>query len=388
MRWIKLAVFSLLPAAVVFALLEGAAQLYWLHREAKAMNAVAANGEKQLQNDAIHFMKEPDGVLGYRLKANLNTGPGGTVTNSRGLAQAEETAYGRAPQSLRVMCVGESTTMGSSKASYPTQLRVLLSSLASGYSGGVEVINAGVAGWVSDQWTLYSERELRKYAPDIVILYAGWNDFGAYDPKDKPHTTSVFEGFYGKPRPAVTGLKSVVIARAFLDRLVANKQAVNEESASSSPDVIYRFYLRSLSRTIAAFREDNPQVKVVLSSLVARWPMETRAAFLADRNLPWTIKKRGVGPIEAAALLKPFNTLIEQYTRDKGILFVDMARVFEDLDRPKLLWDYAHMSEDGYRIVAHVFYRRLLQAGELHGRENPELDALLEKYAVRPKTGS
>jgi hypothetical protein len=196
----------------------------------------------------------------------------------------------------------------------------------------------------------------------------------------------VFEGFYGKPRPVVTGLKSVVIGRALLDKALRARarrglEPVRAASRASSPQVVYQFYLRSLARTVRAFRETNPNVRIVLSSLVARWPMESVEAFRGDRNLPDALNKPDIGPAEAAALLKPFNALIEQFARDNGILFVDMAAAFEHLERPKLLWDHAHMYEDGYRIMAHVFYRSLLEAGLLEGRPNPELETLLSKYA-------
>ena len=350
MRRIKLVVFSLLPAAILFAAVEGAAQLYWRYRAAMPMSVIAENGEKLLKNDAINFRKEPDGVLGYRLKPNLSTD--GFVSNRRGLAQVEENDYARVPQSLRLLCIGESTTMGSSRtASYPTQLRSLLPSRVSGYLGPVEVINAGVAGWVSDQWALYSERELYKYQPDIVIVYAGWNDFQAYDPHAKPSFASVFAQTYGGPLPVVSGLKSVALARALLDRAVARGQRATGISVGAPPEAIYRFYFQNLTRMVKAFRAANPNVRIALSSLAGRWPMDTEEQFRArGRRIAW-MEQRGLGRHEAAALLKQFNALIERYARENGLLFVDMAGTFESLDRQVLMWDFCHMIEDGYRIM-------------------------------------
>ena len=378
MRRIKLIVFSLLPAAILFAAIEGAAQLYWSYRAAMSMSAIAANGEKVLKNDAINFLKEPDGVLGYRLKPNLNTD--NFVSNSRGLAQAEVNDYARAPQSLRLLCIGESTTMGGRTANYPTQLRSLLTSRLSGYLGPVEVINAGVAGWLSDQWALYSERELYKYQPDIVIIYAGWNDFQTYDPHAKPAMESAFARYYGRPLPAVTGLKSVVLARAFLDRAVSRTQRAVGISAGAPLEAIYRFYLENLTRTVSAFRAANPDVRIAISSLAGRWPMDTEEQFQARSGHTGWMEQRGLGRKQAAALLKQFNALIERYARDNGLLFVDMANTFEDLDRQRLMWDFCHMIEDGYRIMAHVFYDRLRGAGLLKGQEDLELKMLLKKY--------
>ncbi|MDH3316274.1 MAG: SGNH/GDSL hydrolase family protein [Gammaproteobacteria bacterium] len=526
MTLVKLVIFSLLPAAALFLLIEGATQLYWLYREVRATNTVAANGEKKLKNDAINFLKEPDGVLGYRLRANLKTS---IVSNSRGLAQAEEIPYRRTTQSLRIMCIGESTTMGhSTTGNYPTQLRMLLSSVTGPvYPGGTEVINGGVAGWISDQWALYSDRELYKYQPDVVVFYAGWNDFQVYYPLAPPPRESVFRKRYGGPPPVVHGLKSVVLARAWIDRTVTRwmrrretkltsviwqrsdgaqlesgtgKESVraylplgshisamvfptdlrqkasgdfevtvqlrgegnsvlgirsyaeqrtaplascsftprhswspitctftsppgahgfeifvaadngattldlkslllNRMSAESTKQPVaawaansphppakatYPFFMENLERSVNAFRSANPNVKVVISSLVGRWPMDTEEQFRDRDGHVWWMKVRGIGRYQAADLLNDLNAVIEGYAKDNGFLFVDMARAFKHLDRQKLMWDFQHLSEEGYRIMALLFYRSMREAGLLEGPKLRELDKLLMKYRATP----
>jgi hypothetical protein len=90
--------------------------------------------------------------------------------------------------------------------------------------------------------------------------------------------------------------------------------------------------------------------------------MDTEEQFQARGGHVEWMEARGTGRQQAAALLKQFNTLIERYARDNGLLFVDMANTFEDLDRQRLMWDFCHMIEDGYRIMAHLFYDRLRAA--------------------------
>ena len=522
MKLIKLVIFSLLPAVVLFLLIEGSAQLYWLYREFRATDAVAANGAKMLKNDAINFLKEPDGALGYRLRANLR---GNLVSNSRGLAQREEVPYARANGSLRITCIGESSTMGhSTTANYPTQLRMFLkSAVGTAYPGGTEVINGGVAGWLSDQWAIYSERELYKYTPDVVVFYAGWNDFQSYDPFGPPPFESAFQKMYGGPAPVVHGLKSIVLARAWIDRKIRYRRArqniaslswepfhgarlerrggteslraylppsshistlvfpahfdkigsskyelalqfkgdensvinvrgygshtdfsfascrvpaapdwsvttcqfskpddglglavlISTKRGSATLDLrsltlerrssdgakhlvaawapnlvrptaraTYRFFIESLNKSVRAFKSANPNVKIVISSLVGRWPMDTEEQFLSRFGHVWWMENRGVGRHQAAHLLVDLNSEIEKYARENGFVFVDMARVFESLDRQKLMRDFVHMSEEGYRIMALVLYRNMRKAGLLDGPEAPELDTLISKYRV------
>ena len=69
--------------------------------------------------------------------------------------------------------MGESTTQGHSTdvGNYPVYLKATLEQRARGYAA-VEIINAGVSGWTSDQLALRAERQLAAYRPDIVVLYA------------------------------------------------------------------------------------------------------------------------------------------------------------------------------------------------------------------------
>lgn len=524
----KTVVFSLIPAVVVFLLVEGVAQIYWSYRERQALNAVAANGERMLRNDAINFLKQPDSILGYRLRPNLRVGS--AITNSRGFAQLEEVDESRIPGSLRIMSIGESTTHGSaSTVNYPFQLKKVLQECARGYSVTPEVINAGVSGWISDQWTIYSETELHRYRPDLVILYAGWNDFQAYDPFQPPPTISFFDQHYGGRFPLSGTLKSVVLARAILERYMPSV-FVMEETKSASPYAVahwqadggasvqpsangttqialrdsgtasividatyfkhearqtdsvrllvkgegvgqlrmsgrskssqpsygslqfhatrewtevrcsfakpvdgqdlqislvpesgksliidvkevevtrtetdgssaviatsgaiarrdigngtYRMLFRNLLRTVNAFRTSNPNVKIVLSSLVCRWPMDTDDQFDQSTGHVWWMGTHQVDRIRAKRLVDNLNRQLQHFSAENGLIFVDIAHAFSTLDRQRLMWDWAHMIEDGYRIMAHTFYRELRRRGIIAGVQNPGLDSLLSRYAV------
>jgi len=520
----KIVVFSLLPAVILFSLVEGSAQIYWKYREAVSLNSVAENGERILRNDAINFIKEPDGILGYRLRANLEG-----RTNSRGLSQLEEIDYARRDSSLRIVSVGESTTQGTTLSdNYPTQLHSLLQSHTTDYPGGVEVVNAGVSGWVSGQWTLYSESELHQYKPDIVILYAGWNDFQSYSPLAPPPSQSYFTAAYQPTRglPIGSGLKSVVLANAFIESLksrmahrvlrpavaqwtsfsegamitnetplsdivaadfapnsyvsvLVDHQLLRTESSKayeasieirghgatfirvqgsangrnqhyvdcplqireawskttckftkpddslgiqvslfsgeaggeieirgfkllqyrsdSEPHVVartaghsdvpvektYRFYLENLSRTVRAFKDANPEVNIAISSLVGRWPMDTEEQFRNPFGHVWWMDEN-VSREEASVLLEEFNSLIERYAAENGLLFVDMSATFRELDRQQLMVDFAHMRGDGYPIMAHKFYHQFREAGFLTGLENSELDIMMERHRIDP----
>jgi len=79
--------------------------------------------------------------------------------------------------SLRILCLGDSTTFGvgriESKNTYCSQLKKLIEE-DKGLS--VEIINAGVPGYTSFQGLNSLKIKFRDYTPDIVITYFGNND--------------------------------------------------------------------------------------------------------------------------------------------------------------------------------------------------------------------
>jgi hypothetical protein len=81
---------------------------------------------------------------------------------------------------FRVIMLGGSTVEGlginSPLDSLPSKLQLLLEPQFAQSSKQVEVINAGVSGYSSDQEYLSLMADLLRYEPDLVIAYDGWND--------------------------------------------------------------------------------------------------------------------------------------------------------------------------------------------------------------------
>jgi lysophospholipase L1-like esterase len=450
----KTIVFSLIPAVLLFVLIEGASRIVWYHLEAQA--------EAKDLNKLVNFNKIFDPVLGFKLMPNVH-GPESIhessigpfhfkfpvqfYTNSRGYMQRDEVAEVKKPGSLRIITVGESTTEGNHvDQSYPSVLRSLLHDDPN-YSGGVEVINAGVPGFVSDQWKLYAQTELAALKPDIVVFYAGWNDFQGYNPHIPPPTQSFFErAFSYLPGPA-NSLKSVTLLSALLEKLtrkapeapknpidnldlstsnvaelkmdldllVARRQRYVEKlqdlqaetskradkiqkrtdmikgvdgqveavkariqslQNSATASVVeandkahirrlYKFYIRNLDATVDAFKKRNPDVRIVISTLVGRWPYKSESYFLDGNNAVWWMKTGLDNSQTAYQHLARFNDLIRDHAKEKGWHLVDAAQRFESVNREEIQWDFAHMTDVGYRMLAETIYHGMLDQGVL-----------------------
>jgi len=382
MNPVKLVFFSIIPAMFLFILVEGASRLYWNYLEKHGLNTITTDGERVLRNDAINFMKQPDEILGYRLRSNLDG-----ITNSKGFGQVEEVEERRDDETLRIMAIGGSTTQGNNQTdTYPNYLSQILNLNAQGYKGKPEVINAGVSGWLSDQWTVYSETELNRYSPDVVIIYGGWNDFWSYDPFIGPAPGSHFESAYGSLSVSVGHIKSVTFASAIFYKYFPNvsTQILNNLTSNINrvDKSIYYILFENMTRTIKAFRTYNPNVKIIISSLVSRWPLDTEEQFTSKYGHVRWMPRHQVGRKQAALLIENLNKELQHFANYNDLIFVDMAKVFSNLDRQRLMSDFQHMLEDGYRIMAATFYAELNNLGIVRGVEYSEYEQLLHEYAI------
>ncbi|HCM42316.1 MAG TPA: hypothetical protein DIS66_03250 [Candidatus Omnitrophica bacterium] len=384
----KKIVFALFSLLLFAAVIEGIAMVVWFGMEQRVFSERYKRGEEQLRNDGINFLKQPDPIYGYRLRPGEK---GSQFINPDGFAQRDSVAVDRKPESLRVIAMGESTTHGHNvdTANYPMYLKNILKSEAKNYSE-IEMVNAGVSGWISDQVALLSEHQTAAYKPDLVILYTGFNDFQSYNPVGSAPRESYFETVYGKSTNLVgSRLKSVVLMNAVYAaaaRKIEKKwlkinppQRVEPASGTATAE-IYKFYLASLDRIIAAYKKENPGVKIALSTLVGRWPDGTLADFQSRNGAIWWMNQANMSAAEAAVYMGKFNNLIRDYARENNLLLIDSAREFESLDRAQLQWDFAHMHAEGYELLAETMYEKLRELEIIQGAARPRLQELTAKY--------
>ena len=118
----------------------------------------------------------PDPQLGYDLEPNfrLETGVYDISTNSLGL-RGPEVAPTKPEGTVRIALLGGSSAFGYLVSDGAEAARLLQERLRT-EGHAVEVLNAGVPGYNLFQTTPRFERLVMPLAPDIVVLYLGWND--------------------------------------------------------------------------------------------------------------------------------------------------------------------------------------------------------------------
>ncbi len=377
--------YACLTTAVFLALVEGAARLIWMRLEARAFRERQARGEAMVGHSAVNFIRMPHGIYGWTLRPNSHEGD--VFINAQGFHQRDTVRLERRPGFLRVICLGESTTFGSSierthQNSYPSYLRRILETNGHGFEG-YEVINAGVPGWVSDQIALRAEHELSAYRPDTVILYVGWNDFQFYDPLSPAPAISYFEHQYGRAiwkQYAAHWLKSVALLSGLYHSRTVPAPTLHA-AGPASPEELYRFLIANLDRIVTAFRKTNPATKIFVCTLVGRWPKGKPEDWAGTPTLAW-ISQHNVTLEQAAAYVEAMNNQLSRFARIRSLPLIDAAGAFEDLDRPRLIWDWSHMYPEGYELLAWTMFDELRREGVLEGQPGSRYAELRAKYRL------
>ena len=139
---------------------------------------------------------ESDPVLYWKLKPNqscytkVDRKP--VHINSLG-TRGLEFALAKPPNTLRILCLGDSRTFGWGLSESETYCGVLQSLLQDHASGGnkIEVINAGVNAWSYPQMQAYFRELGVHYHPDFVVL-EGANYWTQFSDKNSPEFVSKF----------------------------------------------------------------------------------------------------------------------------------------------------------------------------------------------------
>lgn len=186
--WLKLFITILLPFVVIFGALEigirrGAPDYVAFYRsvvgEVPPHVAIFRNPATPIKK--FQFPVNPhtaDPYLAWKNQPNLRQEP--YLTTSLGIYSPREIPYERSGSAYRLLILGDSSTaglgIGRQADTWPQVLQREL-------GDRVEVVNAAVIGYSTEQARVALAREDYKYKPDGVLLYLGNNDgFGSSVP--------------------------------------------------------------------------------------------------------------------------------------------------------------------------------------------------------------
>ncbi len=179
----RVAAYSLVVTVVCLLLLEFAARLVEpaARRELRDFQVETALSRYRLWQQTLFRsfggVHQPDPNFLWTMRPNLRQPL--LTTNSRGLLGREEIPYEKPPNTIRILLVGNSSPVGlglrSRDEAFGERTAVYLQRERRGLQQ-IELINAAVSGYTSEQVRRLVEQEGLRYSPDVVVCYLGNND--------------------------------------------------------------------------------------------------------------------------------------------------------------------------------------------------------------------
>lgn len=168
--------YALIVISAILLLLEGGARLVeWIFISATPSSASRPGWQTEFFSSFLDW-HEPDPELLWRFKANLDNPL--IKTNSHHFL-GPEISRKKPANTYRVLILGDSSPVGLGLQSRRQTFGEILRYLLDDYFLSrikVEVINAAVSGYSSEQVARFLETSGWDYAPDLVVLYCGNND--------------------------------------------------------------------------------------------------------------------------------------------------------------------------------------------------------------------
>ncbi len=173
---IRGAIFALIVIVGALALLELSARLLEHTLVSRSSSTPAQPGWQTEFFGSLFDWHEPDPHLLWRFKAGLRNQ---LITTNAEHFLGDDIPKAKGPDEYRILILGDSSPVGLGLKSRRQTFGELLRYALDKYWGGrkkVEVVNAAVSGYSSEQIVRQLELTDWDYDPDIVILYCGNND--------------------------------------------------------------------------------------------------------------------------------------------------------------------------------------------------------------------
>jgi lysophospholipase L1-like esterase len=172
----KKLIFSLVVSVTVLALAETGCRIIEAQKSASPEQWDGASGWQATFFSTLFTWHEPDPVLLWRFRAGLS---GKLISTNDAHCIGAPVETPKPANVLRILLLGDSSPVGlgldSYRDSFGYRLQFLLQQGLLGRKR-VELVNAAVSGYSSEQCRKYLETEGWTWQPDIVVLYCGNND--------------------------------------------------------------------------------------------------------------------------------------------------------------------------------------------------------------------
>jgi lysophospholipase L1-like esterase len=315
--------------------------------------AILLVGEVSLRLWAYYF-RHPHQVLDPRL-GMIRLVPGYQETfkgrvlriNSRGFRAAEFTPE-KPRRVFRIITLGDSVTFGlaGDECHYPGVLQQRFDGDA---PGRVEVINAGVEGYDSQDALRILELRLMDYSPDLITIMIGWNDLLKRDPA-QPNASDV----EARLAYALYDVYLVKFWRTFVYRNVRHAlfrpaTELSDEEEASLRKYVPLVYKENLTKIALTARRGGSTVALLTLHSPLRPTMDAKdVEKLYFPYYTYNVKKLWL-------LSQQYNEAIRAVGREHHIPVVEPSVVLAGREK-ELYMDTVHMECEGYQILGGYLY--------------------------------
>lgn len=288
-------------------------------------------------------------------KLTPNFGAGNEMTNSLGLAD-EEFSLKKPAGTRRIICLGDSTTMGGAGASpYETYSKALQYLLRNTYGEtSWEVINAGVSGYTTYQGLYLLRKVGLKYNPDILVIAYGYHD-GMLDwAEDKFHMTD------NRILVVIRGLLYKSQTYLIVRKQILNIETVHHKVSQNAP---------SFHRVAPDDYRNNLEFYIKIAKMNGM-----KILFL---NMPYSpYYDQRMAPSKKHRHI--YRQTLKKYSTDPEVGFIDVYKMWINQPRDqlkKLIFDHSHPTVYGHRKIAEMMLNYITPRwiGNDSGRENGDI---------------
>jgi lysophospholipase L1-like esterase len=282
--------------------------------------------------------------------------PGIPGVNSLGFND-DEFRLAKTPGTLRIACLGSSTTEGGNpeghEGSYPRQLKHVLEERT---GRAVEVMNFGMAGWTTAETMVNYFLVVQDYAPDIVVIHEAPNDV---DPRRWPGFRTDYSHFrkpwsevhYSLPYRLLVRWSDIFAASQLRDPAAFDLQAV----VTRTPEGPLRDAAGALPpETAVAFRRN---VQTIAEHVRLRGGHPILA------TVPYDAQAQGAAIYRGG--IDDHNRILRELSQKDGFTLADVdqrGRTRAGGLHPFFL-DLVHMTKAGNRFKAEAIADAILEAG-------------------------
>jgi hypothetical protein len=280
--------------------------------------------------------------------------------NSLGF-RGDEIAAAKPPKTVRIACVGASTTfsaeVSTNHATWPARLQQLLQRDYPDVK--IEVINAGIPGYVVTESLKNLERRVLPLDPDIVIFYEANNDM-ANDTRALARQQGLIptsDGYLSGPASTLSRYSLLFDLAYKNSRILMSRSDTQTGKLATVPANLPDRFIGELGKMDALLRSRG--IQFVLSTYLVKYRRDQdRATQIANANvsfyyMPWmTIDALLDG-------MDRYNDAIVVFATSHGVPVVtDRDSVPAD-DAHYV--DWAHMTDAGSARMAERFHRFLVE---------------------------